>query len=172
MSTIRVVNQKHIRNRRPDGTAIYIGRPSAEYAYVRSPLANEWSHLQNSRARHHVESIEEAVRCYHRWLLEEVKDEGSAAFRELERLAEIAERGTLLLVCWCVNPAGVGECHGHVVKRAVEWRMRERRKRAAEPPPAEPSPDESGGTGGEPDIATLVVAAASARPAPRAHISC
>lgn len=166
---ISVVNHKHIKNRMPAGTVVYIGRPNAAYNYQRSPLANEWSHLNTSRAKHHVGSIEEAVECYRQWLLAEVKNARSAAFLELERLAEIAERGDLVLVCWCVGPTGEGACHGHVVKRAVEWRMRERKKISA-PPPAKPSPDESGTPGGTHAVAAVLVAVA-ARPAARAHIS-
>lgn len=126
--TISVVNHKHIRDYGPLGTIVYIDRPNRAYAYQRSPLANEWSHLKNSRAKYHAKSVEGAVECYRQWLLAEVKNKRSAAFLELERLAEIAERGDLMLCCWCVSPTGEGMCHGFVVKRAVEWRMRERER--------------------------------------------
>jgi hypothetical protein len=133
---ILVVNQKHIRNAKPEGTICYVGRPHKEFNYQRSPLANEWSHLPNSRARHHVEKIEDAITCYHQWLLNEVKNTRSAAFRELERFAEIAEQGTLVIVCWCLDASGNGECHGLVIRRAVEWRMRERSKSKSQSPAA------------------------------------
>src|SRR5947209_5334332 len=166
---ISVVNHKYIKNHRPAGTVVYIGRPNPAYDYQRSPLANEWSHLKNSRAKHHVGSVEEAVECYRRWLLAEVKNTRSAAFLELERLAEIAEQADLELCCWCVGPTGEGACQGFVVKRAVEWRMRERRK-APTTPPAGPSPDESGSSGGAHEAAVRLVAAA-ARPAAHTHVS-
>ena len=163
---IIVINQKHARGKKLKGATAYIGRAHAEFGYRQSPLANQWSHLNSSRAQHHVGNIEDAINCYHRWLLEEVKNELSSAFLELERLAKLAEQGDLYLICWCLGPgddgtASHGKCHGFVVKRAIEWRIRERKK-ASQPPPTNTNPEASGNSGNAHSVPiTLLVAAAS-----------
>lgn len=163
---ITVVNQKHVRGKKLKGATAYIGRSHPEFGYRQSPLANQWSHLKSSRAQHHVKNVEDAITCYYRWLLEEVKNTQSAAFLELERLAELAEQGDLYLICWCLGPnddgtADDGKCHGFVVKRGIEWRIRERKK-ALTPPPANTTPETSGNSGNASDVPiSLLVAAAS-----------
>lgn len=81
------------------------------------------------------------IERYRQWLLIEVRNPQSAAYRELVRLAELAEQGDLTIVCFCKPLA----CHGDVVKRAIEWVMRERAKALAPPAKEDPSPEEPGG---------------------------
>ena len=111
---VRVVNQKHVR-----GTAVeaeYVGRWHPEFK-KESPLKNDWSHVEGSRAKYVVGTREEAVRCFRRWLWGEIKKGCGPAYEELLRLAEIEKRGELVLACWCSPLA----CHGHVIARAIEW---------------------------------------------------
>jgi hypothetical protein len=42
-------------------------------------------------------------------------------YRELQRLAAIAEQGDLALICWCSQPDRHVPCHGDVLKSAILW---------------------------------------------------
>ena len=85
-----------VLNRRTDAIppdAVYIGRPSK--------WGNDFTHLQGrTLARFKVNSVEEAVAAYRRWIVQQ--PELMAALHEL--------RGKDL-VCWC-KP---GPCHGDVL---------------------------------------------------------
>lgn len=123
---IVLVNWKSVRGQRLDGEVEYIGRYHPEFGRE-SPLKNEWSHLAYARAKHKVETAREAVDCFYRWLLEEVKNPRSAAYRELERLARIAMRGRLFLACWCLPH----DCHGEIVVRSIRWMITQIESREA-----------------------------------------
>lgn len=111
---IRVVNQKHVRG---SGLAVeYVGRWHREFGYG-SPLQNQWSHVPGAKAANLVDSRDEAVECYRRWLWGVIKDASGPAYEELLRLAELAARGDLTLCCWCW-PEG---CHATVIANAIEW---------------------------------------------------
>ncbi|HEU0173159.1 MAG TPA: DUF4326 domain-containing protein [Blastocatellia bacterium] len=74
-----------IENRRTHhGEGVYIGRPSL--------LGNPYSVTVYGR--------QEAIRLYRRWLWDRI-NEWDEVYDELKRLAELAERGDLTLICWC-----------------------------------------------------------------------
>jgi hypothetical protein len=53
---------------------------------------------------------------YRRWLWEQIKLKNEA-YVELRRIAELARRGNVTLVCWCAPEL----CHATVIKRSVEY---------------------------------------------------
>lgn len=102
---ITVVNVRH--DKRPE--IVYIGRRMPGRAG--SPLGNPFRPGQH----------EDPIGLYRRWLWEQLQSD-TPARREIERLAELHRAGQdLLLGCWCKGPDGTGDCHGDVVKVAVEW---------------------------------------------------
>ena len=146
---ITVVNQKHIR-----GLGLkteYIGRFHPEFGFE-SPLANRYKVGRDGTAP-------EVIEKYRQWLLKEVRDKESAAFKELERLARLAMKEDVLLCCWCkpANPRPgdvAAPCHGDVVVRAIEYMIKRLTGKAL--PNKEPS---SGGPSNEssPFIMTLSI---------------
>jgi uncharacterized protein DUF4326 len=101
---ILVVNiKKHI----PDYTAaVYIGRKMP--GRPASPLANLYKIKRESERP-------EALNRYRLWLEQQMQSD-TPARAEIQRLAEIAKRTDLLLLCWCAPKP----CHGDVVKEFIE----------------------------------------------------
>jgi len=106
---IRVKNKKNWK-----GSGEYIGRPSA--------LGNPWSHKDDTIAKYKVESRAESISRYRDFLFKVVReksDEYPDIIAELNRLANIAIKGDLNLVCWCCPD----DCHGDVIKEVLEMRL-------------------------------------------------
>ena len=79
---ITVGNKKH------GARGIYVGRPS--------PLGNPFVlHREEQRAA--------VIRDYEDWLAEQLLDPSSPTSREIHRLAELARKQDLCLVCWCLR---------------------------------------------------------------------
>jgi hypothetical protein len=59
------------------------------------------------------------IRAYEDWLAEQLLDPSSPASREIHRLAELARKQDLCLVCWCAPKA----CHADIIKRTfvAQW---------------------------------------------------
>jgi Domain of unknown function (DUF4326) len=53
---------------------------------------------------------------YRRWLWDQINLK-KEAYMELIRIAELARRGNVTLVCWCAPEL----CHGNVIERSVEY---------------------------------------------------
>lgn len=81
---------------------VYIGRPSK--------WGNPFSHKEGTAALFKVDTVEEAISSYKKWLMDKYQD-GSVTTEELASL--YGKR----LGCWC-KP---GPCHGDVLKEAAEW---------------------------------------------------
>ena len=92
---ITVGNKKH------RASGIYVGRPS--------PLGNPFA-MQGEAERAAV------IGDYEDWLAEQLLDPKSPASREIHRLAELARKQDLCLVCWCAPKA----CHADIIKRTIE----------------------------------------------------
>jgi len=92
---ITVGNKKH------GARGIYVGRPSS--------LGNPFP-LQCETERAAV------IRDYEEWLAEQLLDPSSPASREIHRLAALARKGDLCLICWCAPKA----CHADIIKRTIE----------------------------------------------------
>jgi hypothetical protein len=92
---ITVGNKKH------GARGIYVGRPS--------PLGNPFA-MQGKATRAQV------IRDYEDWLAEQLLDPCSPASIEIHRLAALARKQDLCLVCWCAPKA----CHADIIKRTIE----------------------------------------------------
>ena len=97
---ITVGNKKH------GVKGIYVGRPS--------PLGNPFA-MQGESTRAQV------IRDYEDWLAEQLLDQHSPASIELHRLAALARKQDLCLVCFCAPKA----CHADIIKRTIEAINRE-----------------------------------------------
>lgn len=104
---MQVVNK---RLWRPTAKDVYIGR--GPFGWRGSILANQWTHMTGTQARHVVGSRAEAVACYRQWLKEQFKAGNVAVIQAVYDIPADAN-----LVCWCAPL----ECHGDVVKRAWEF---------------------------------------------------
>lgn len=101
---IKIVNHHHLCF----GDNQYIGRGS--------PLGNPFSHMENTKAEHKVESREEAIKVYAKWLLEQIQSGNQEVIGELDRLAAIAmSTGKLVLRCYCAPKP----CHGDVIRKVL-----------------------------------------------------
>ena len=90
-----------VASKRDGAEGEYIGRPSV---------------LGNPFAIGRDGTRDEVIAKYRVWLWDEVRKVCDLTF-ELERLATIALKGDLTLVCWCAPQP----CHGDVVKAYIEW---------------------------------------------------
>lgn len=79
-------------------------------------LGNPYSHMEGTKAQFKVATREEAVAAFKPWLKTQMKSDGPV-WREVKRLANIAQTEDLDLLCCCKPKA----CHGDVVKDAVDW---------------------------------------------------
>lgn len=108
--SVVVVN---VRQERPAGM-VYVARQCADFA---------GSVLGNPFKRQKGQAPGSTLDNYRAWLRTEY-GKGGAVRQELERLADLAEQGNLVLGCWC-KPA---PCHGDVIKEAVEGILRQRER--------------------------------------------
>ena len=90
-----------VGNKKQGARGIYVGRPS--------PLGNPFP-------LHREEERSAVIRDYEEWLAEELRDLSSPASREIHRLAELARKQNLCLVCFCAPKA----CHADIIKRTIE----------------------------------------------------
>jgi hypothetical protein len=90
-----------VGNKQRGARGIYVGRPS--------PLGNPFA-MQGDATRAQV------IRDYEDWLAEQLLDPSSPASREIHRLAALARKQDLCLVCWCAPKA----CHADIIKRTIE----------------------------------------------------
>jgi len=97
---ISIVNRKTYR-----GEGVYIGRPSL--------LGNPF------RIGEHG-TRDAVISKYRAWLWRQIQQQNEV-YRELLRLAEVARKGDLTLICWCKRPNRPVSCHGDILKAAVTW---------------------------------------------------
>jgi hypothetical protein len=103
---ITIVNRKIFK-----GCSEYIGRTMPGLAG--SPLGNQYKIRPYG-----TYTREESVHTHYRkWLWKEMQSQQSPAYRELIRLAELAEKQELILSCWCAPEL----CHGTIIKNAIEF---------------------------------------------------
>ena len=87
-----------------------------EYIGRGSPLGNPFSHMDNTKAQHKVESREAAIEAYAKWLLEQIQAGNQEVIDEMDRLAHIAmTKGKLILRCYCTPKP----CHGDVIRKVL-----------------------------------------------------
>jgi hypothetical protein len=90
-----------VGNKQHGAKGIYVGRPS--------PLGNPFA-MQREAERASV------IRAYEDWLAEQLLDPRSPASIEMRRLAALARKQDLYLVCFCAPKA----CHADIIKRTIE----------------------------------------------------
>jgi hypothetical protein len=90
-----------IGNKKHGARGIYVGRPS--------PLGNPFA-MQCEAERASV------IRDYEDWLAEQLLAPRSAASIEMSRLAGLARKQDICLLCFCVPKA----CHADIIKRTIE----------------------------------------------------
>ena len=90
-----------VGNKQHGARGIYVGRPS--------PLGNPFA-MQGEPTRARV------IHDYEEWLAEQLLDPKSPASIELHRLAALARKQDICLVCWCAPKA----CHANIIKRTNE----------------------------------------------------
>jgi hypothetical protein len=89
-----------VGNKQRGARGIYVGRPS--------PLGNPFPlHREAERAS--------AIRDYEDWLAEQLLNPKSPASIEMRRLAALARKQDLCLVCFCAPKA----CHADIIKRTI-----------------------------------------------------
>jgi len=92
---ITVGNKKH------GARGIYVGRPS--------PLGNPFPLVREAERA-------AVIREYEDWLAEQLLDPHSASSIEMSRLAALARKQEICLLCFCAPKA----CHADVIKRTIE----------------------------------------------------
>ena len=97
---------------------VYIGRGRCPKAGEQGKWGNPFSHKEGTRAQFKVDSREEAIAAYRRWLWAQIET-GKIS---LEDLSELAGKR---LGCWC---APYHACHGEVLAAAAEWAAGELKK--------------------------------------------
>ena len=90
-----------VGNKQHGARGIYIGRPSV--------LGNPFP-MQGEATRAQV------IHDYEDWLAEQLLDPSSPVSREIHRLAALARKQDLCLVCFCAPKA----CHADIIKRTIE----------------------------------------------------
>ena len=95
-----------VGNKKQGARGIYVGRPS--------PLGNPFA-MQGEATRAQV------IRDYEDWLAEQLLDPSGAASIEMSRLAALARKEDMCLICWCAPKA----CHADIIKRTIEAINRE-----------------------------------------------
>jgi hypothetical protein len=98
----------HIENKKTyRGEGIYVGRKML--GLPGSVLGNPFRIGRNG-------TRVQVISKYRRWLWEQIKLKNEA-YDELRRIAELARRGDITLVCWCAPEL----CHATVIERSVEY---------------------------------------------------
>ena len=99
----------HIENKKTyHGDGIYVGRkmPGIPGSVLGNPfrIGRDGTRVQ-------------VIAKYRRWLWEQIKLKNEAS-DELRRIADLARRGDVTLVCWCAPEL---PCHATVIERSVEY---------------------------------------------------
>lgn len=111
MFEIQVGNKKFENHY--SGMKIYVGRPSVPG----NPFAAKSSRLAQFEAK----TDEEAVELYRAYLWRKIKSQDPQIIGVLLDIAQKAQAGKVVLLCWCVSRAGEGHCHARTIKKAVHW---------------------------------------------------
>lgn len=116
-----------IGNTRLGEQGFYIGRAMPSYGLERSLLANPYK-----KVKHFEDDNANALLMikYRKFLWSEIKKE-SEVCQLLNQMADlIIANKHIKLICWCKSEdrGEKNKCHGDIVRNAVEWIIRERKK--------------------------------------------
>jgi hypothetical protein len=75
----------------------------------KSPLGNPFKMGKES-------DRDEVIEKYKKWFREQQLGYNWVVHNELQRLVELAQKGDLVLICWCAPKA----CHGDFIKQVIE----------------------------------------------------
>jgi hypothetical protein len=95
-----------------------VKQPNDYYIGRGSKLGNPFTHLplEGTKAQYHVESREEAVSEYEKWIEEKIAEKDDKVLRGLEEIKKVlAEYGEVNLVCYCAPQS----CHGDILKKIL-----------------------------------------------------
>lgn len=101
----------------------YIGRAfKKDFAsHEGSPLGNPWPISKETTQTEKIQILTK----YRAWLWQQLQLK-STAHNEICRLRDLVIRSIdIRLLCWCKNLQGQGDCHGDIVKKAIEWMIKE-----------------------------------------------
>lgn len=85
-----------------------------------SPLGNDWSHKEGTKAKYVVATVEEAIQEYEKDLRKKIAEEDQAICSELNRLYKYYKKNKELnLICYC-KWKGDEPCHGDIIKNILE----------------------------------------------------
>jgi hypothetical protein len=90
-----------VGNKQHGACGVYVGRPSS---------------LGNPFVMRGEETRAQVIRDYEDWLAEQLLDSSSPASIEIHRLAALARKQDLCLLCFCAPKV----CHADVIKRTIE----------------------------------------------------
>jgi hypothetical protein len=107
---ITVINHRTAPLERFAVPRIYIGRGRD------SILGNPFSHLSGTLAEYHVDTREEAIRAYEKWLDAQLLVKNGPVFHEIERLRQLVKTTEIELMCFCAPLA----CHGDVIRERLQ----------------------------------------------------
>lgn len=110
---ISVENLKHYR-----GKGVYVGRRVGKRKG--SLLANPFKVKP-----HGSYERDESIALYRSWLWKKVRNKSGEVYQEILHLKQKAERGNLVLLCWCKQPDKEVACHADVIKSCIEWLIKE-----------------------------------------------
>ena len=116
---IKVVNKK---THKPTKQDIYIGRPSA--------LGNPFTHMKrgDTLAKYKVDTREEAVSSYAKYLAEKWKIKDPKICEELDHIYDMTLYHDVNLVCWCAPMS----CHGDAIVAFLDELEKKDRKKFPE----------------------------------------
>lgn len=90
------------------GETYYIGRPSI--------LSNPYP-TKKSKFSDKIYSSDESLRLYKRWLWNKIQSKDTLILKTLKNLAS----KDITILCWCVDKQGKGNCHGFIIRDAVDY---------------------------------------------------
>lgn len=109
MSEILIGNKKY--ERLYQQKTFYVARPSA--------LGNPFA-VKRSKFSEDVFTPDVALKLYKDWLWSKIVAKDVSVLKALNEINKLSAIGVVLL-CWCVNENGVGDCHARIIKDCVLW---------------------------------------------------
>lgn len=96
---------------------VYIGRPS-DVKYIKQHFGNPFSHKENSKAEVLVETVQDAVEQFEKWLRGEDWKELEQERRKwiLKNLHKLLDKK---IGCWC-KIKGTEPCHGDIYIKLIK----------------------------------------------------
>jgi len=91
--------------------------------YVGRGWGRGWGSALGNPYSENKYGLDQCLSMYKAWLWGEIKKRGQV-YHTLKRLADLANEGPLVLLCWCLDSDDVSDpvrCHAQIVRNAVIW---------------------------------------------------